>query len=134
MIIKNLKIQVLAGNSLKMCVGAGFEISLTLFCKAFLPLTLNFVVVSSFVHLRDDNNSTKLKRVKGMENISWKIQWELYIRSVFRTYENFFKKILGSIFWEKILWINLFHQINWLKNVSSFSSHPKFSLKRNHFQ
>ena len=38
--------------------------------KAFLPLTLNFVVVSSFVHLRDDNNSTKLKRVKGMENIS----------------------------------------------------------------
>ena len=30
MIIKNLKIQMLAGNSLKMCVGIGFEISLTL--------------------------------------------------------------------------------------------------------
>ena len=30
MIIKNLKIQMLAGNSLKMYVGAGFEISLTL--------------------------------------------------------------------------------------------------------
>ena len=30
MIIKNLKIQMLAGNSLKMCVGVGFEISLTL--------------------------------------------------------------------------------------------------------
>ena len=30
MIIKNLKIQMLAGNSLKMCVGAGFEISSTL--------------------------------------------------------------------------------------------------------
>ena len=30
MIIKNLKIQMLAGNNLKMCVGAGFEISSTL--------------------------------------------------------------------------------------------------------
>ena len=30
MIIKNLKIQMLAGNSLKICVGAGFEISSTL--------------------------------------------------------------------------------------------------------
>ena len=30
MIIKNLKIQMLAGNSLKMCVGVGFEISSTL--------------------------------------------------------------------------------------------------------
>ena len=30
MIIKNLKNQMLAGNNLKMCVGAGFEISLTL--------------------------------------------------------------------------------------------------------
>ena len=30
MIIKNLKIQMLVGNSLKMCVGVGFEISLTL--------------------------------------------------------------------------------------------------------
>ena len=30
MLIKNLKIQMLAGNSLKMCVGAGFEISSTL--------------------------------------------------------------------------------------------------------
>ena len=30
MIIKNLKIQMLAGNSLKMYVGVGFEISLTL--------------------------------------------------------------------------------------------------------
>ena len=27
---KNLKIQMLAGNSLKICVGAGFEISSTL--------------------------------------------------------------------------------------------------------
>ena len=30
MIIKNLKIQMLEGNSLKMCVGIGFEKSLTL--------------------------------------------------------------------------------------------------------
>ena len=30
MIIMNLKIQILAGNSLKLCVGVGFEISLTL--------------------------------------------------------------------------------------------------------
>ena len=30
MIIKNLEIQMLAGNSLKMCVGVSFEISLTL--------------------------------------------------------------------------------------------------------
>ena len=30
MIIKNLKIQMLAGNSLKMCVSVGFEISSTL--------------------------------------------------------------------------------------------------------
>ena len=28
--IQNFKIQMLAGNSLKMCVGVGFEISLTL--------------------------------------------------------------------------------------------------------
>ena len=30
MVINNLKIQMLAGNSLKMCVGVGFEISSTL--------------------------------------------------------------------------------------------------------
>ena len=30
MIINNLKNQMLVGNSLKMCVGSGFEISLTL--------------------------------------------------------------------------------------------------------
>ena len=30
MIIKNLKIQMLAGNSLKICVSVGFEISSTL--------------------------------------------------------------------------------------------------------
>ena len=30
MIIQNLKIQMLEGNSMKICVGAGFEISSTL--------------------------------------------------------------------------------------------------------
>ena len=33
MIIKNLKVQMLVGNSLKMCVGGSFEISLTLVLK-----------------------------------------------------------------------------------------------------
>ena len=38
MIIKNLKNQMLAGNSLKTCVGAGFEISSTLmFLFIILP-------------------------------------------------------------------------------------------------
>ena len=38
MIIKNLKIQMLAGNSLKMCVGVGFEISSTLVIFGFDPI------------------------------------------------------------------------------------------------
>ena len=36
---KNLKIQMLAGNSLKICVGAGFEISSTLVMDWVLPKT-----------------------------------------------------------------------------------------------
>ena len=39
MIIKKLKIQMLAGNSLKMCFGAGFEISLTLVSEFVTTLT-----------------------------------------------------------------------------------------------
>ena len=39
-IIKNLKIQMLAGNSLKMCVGAGFEISSTLVSTLLLHTIL----------------------------------------------------------------------------------------------
>ena len=43
-IIKNLKIQMLAGNSLKICVGVGFEISSTLGIDKLYVLILFFLV------------------------------------------------------------------------------------------
>ena len=46
MIIKNLKIQMLAVNSLKMCVGVGFEISLTL-TIAVRPSSTNILNISN---------------------------------------------------------------------------------------
>ena len=39
--LKNLKIQMLAGNSLKMCVGVGFEISSTLVSNKALMESLD---------------------------------------------------------------------------------------------
>ena len=51
MIIKDLKIQMLAGNSLKMCVGTGFEICLTLVLVAFKISTYFSEIGNGLVHL-----------------------------------------------------------------------------------
>ena len=53
MIIKNLKIQMLARNSLKMCVGAGFEISLTL-----VKISIKYYVLLKII----PRKSVKLKQ------------------------------------------------------------------------
>ena len=57
MILKNLKIQILVGNSLKMCVGAGFEISSTLL-NTSLPIYIIFLFFLS-------TQKTKKSEIEG---------------------------------------------------------------------
>ena len=55
MIIKYLKIQMLSGNSLKMCVGAGFEISLTLECLKKKSSRPSFSLFRSEINVSSHN-------------------------------------------------------------------------------
>ena len=97
--------------------------------KALLPLTLNFFCGFQFCSPKGRQQYITQERVKGMENISWKIQWELYIKMrFFRMYENFIK-ILGSIFWECKSFNQYISPNELIKGCWFLSSHPKFSLK-----